>query len=208
MLISTSHKFIFIHIPKTAGTSIRSVLNKHAAQTNKVMQKVHQKNKMIKSEHIGASDIKHILEGNLWKKYFKFAFVRNPWEIMLSHYLYFSNRKGWSLLHQRAKKLTFNKFIDWYFLRAPKVNYNKGFRRGFEYFIEINNEQVLDFIGKFENLKEDFASICKKLNIQEIDLPIKNKSDHKHYNFYYNDHAKRLVKNAFEKHLDYFKYTF
>ena len=83
-------------------------------------------------------------------------------------------------------------FIDW--LKADKAW--KG--------IEMNTLDFAngcDFIGKFENLQEDFSYICNVVGIAEQELPHTNKTLHKHYAEYYDDQSRRIVEeNARKRH--------
>ena len=74
------------------------------------------------------------------------------------------------------------------------------------YFLHPINE--LDFIGKFENLQEDFTQICDKLEIKDSMLPHKFKTDHKPYWEYYDDETREMVEKHYEVDINYFNYKF
>ena len=70
---------------------------------------------------------------------------------------------------------------------------------------------LIDFIGRYENLQNDFNLICVKLNIQHLKLPMINKSrkrEHKNYREYYDDQSKAIVTELYKKDLEYFNYNF
>jgi len=69
-------------------------------------------------------------------------------------------------------------------------------------------EQELNFILKFENLRNDFSTLTGKLDLPDIELPHVNKSDHEPYSNYYNNKTKEIVRRRFSREIEYAGYDF
>lgn len=194
-MICHPKKFIFIHIPKTGGTSILNFL-KH--------QDFFVENSIKWNTHYDNIDL------NISDSYFKFAFHRNPWDRMVSLWQY------WTVISKKNKILKkipnaasfegFCKHLYYiYYMLNPyeRVHFlNQVSLNG------CNPNLKIDFWGRFSHLNEDFKKVCDILNINFIKLPHKNKSNHKNYKDYYNDYLIKLVEKLYKKDIEYFNYTF
>jgi len=222
MLISYKHKFIFIHNYKVAGSSITKTLEKYGTQDptfNKQLQKIieHFKlknfkitNKVIKilkyhktekfPGHITAKELKKIIPEKTWNDFFKFGFVRNPWDWHVSLYYYILQYPK-HFRHKLIKSMnSLEEYIEW------RINNDKKLQKDF--FYDDNNNCLVDFIGKFENINNDFQKICNKIGIK-AKLPHTNKSKRKrNYREYYNEHTKNLIAKHFQEDIKTFNYSF
>ena len=157
--------------------------------------------------------------------YFKFTFVRNPWDKMVSWYHYHKRRK-WdfdSWPWDKNNPPEFKEFIkqiydesfDWKTLwkgRRGKSTYDQKVplrvSNSYMWLVDENGKLLADFIGRFENLQEDFDIVCDKIGIPQQKLPHKNKSKHKHYTEYYDDETREIVAEKYAKDIEYFGYKF
>ncbi|MBT4870362.1 MAG: sulfotransferase family 2 domain-containing protein [Candidatus Diapherotrites archaeon] len=221
MLISHKKKFVAIAIQKTGSRSIRNALLSFAdifpIPANKSSPYYH---------HTTAQKLKEEFEkqGWNWEDYFKFAFVRNPWDVLVSHYFYnklmahqWQNKEGKfkdpetdeekKMLDAQGEKCT--KFITRHPTSKEALKHlAKIIKPQYDYLFDTNGNQLVDFIGRFENLQNDFDIICDKLNIQKTKLLYANKSNHKNYTEYYDEETKKLVEEKFGKDIKKFGYKF
>ena len=67
---------------------------------------------------------------------------------------------------------------------------------------------MIDFIGRFENIEEDFASACEIIGLPPPQLPHKNHSQNKGYKNSISEQAKLLIKQYCRDDIDRFEYSF
>ena len=220
MLISNKKKFIFIHIPKCAGQSVTSILLKYCISTKeRFVTKIIGARNYIRintklqqyfnfslyghnfSDHARAYAVKDAL-GDSYDDYFKFAFVRNPWDWLFSNYTYaLKNIRHYRHTFIKNNFKDFNEFVEWECLE----NNNKKYQKEFIY--DSSGNLIVDFVGKFENLKTDFDIICNKLNL-ENQLPHFNQSSKKSYKEYYSQRTKALVEEHYREDIKLLDYKF
>lgn len=188
MIINHKYKFIFLKTRKTAGTSIEIALSQFC-DTNDVITPISQEDELKRQEfgfpgprnykvafkyyskrdwlnfitkkkrkcfynHAPAAFIKDCIPDQIWNSYFKFTFERNPFDKAISRY-YWSTRTSDS-----RPPIT-----D--FLNSAGVHYLSNWD-----IYTINDQIVVDFVGRYENLDDDLARIQEKLRLPaELKLP-------------------------------------
>ena len=207
MLLSYRHRFIFIHNYRVAGTSIRKSLEKYVKRPllRRIFKEMGVGNKLSHHKwktfpaHIKASDLRKRLPAEIYDSFYKFAFVRNPWDWQVSLYHYMLTNKG----HHQHSIITAMKDFDEYLVW--RVNEDKKLQK--EFITSPNGEVIVDFIGSYEKLTEDFLHVCKVLNLN-ASLPHLNKSSRRKYKSYYNAETRRIVEEHFREDIELFGYTF
>ena len=209
MIISHEKKFIFIHNYKVAGSSVTKVLSKYADDSyadarllNKILYSIGKYPKIYNSEfygHIKACELKRQIPEAVFNTYYKFGFVRNPWDWQVSLYTYALKVESHHQ-HQLIKGMkSFEEYIDW--------RINKEIRFQKDFFYDENGKCLMDFIGKIENLDADFDSICNHIGIQETLPHINISKTGKSYLDYYTPNAIDLVNEAFKADIELFGYA-
>ena len=136
------------------------------------------------------------------KDYFSWTFVRNPFARLVSAYENKIVDKHQSGLNEFRKIKNFKSFV----LKIKNINLAVADRhiRHQHLFFPDN----IKFIGKMENLQEDFNTICEEINIQNIKLPHINKSSKKNYKEYYDAESIEIVSKKYSEDIKRFGYEF
>ncbi|SMD36464.1 Sulfotransferase family protein [Reichenbachiella faecimaris] len=211
MLFSKKYRFIFFHTPKVAGSSITKALRKYSNYPNERIY-----NYMIDylgeipaiglyPLHISPIDLyKKLKNKNTFDTFLKIAFVRNPWDWHVSQFNYHKQNRN-AFFFKTFQKFSFREYIDW---ATDPENIKKARSSQFDFLSNNQGELMVDFIGRYENLQEDFNKICDKLQIDEK-IPIVNTSKrNKNYREYYDDYTKNKIEDTFKKDLEKFNYNF
>src|SRR5207245_4348496 len=136
-----------------------------------------------------------------FETYFKFGFVRNPWDRAVSLY-----ERAEAL--QLREKMTFAEFVDWIQYSSATCVHSSPHRYQLDWFVDSNGNVLADFIGKFERLDEDWPFVAKKLGVSET-LPDQRANRWKrHYTEYYTARKKEMIKNKFRVDIERFGYEF
>ena len=201
-MIFHNYKAIFLHIPKTGGSSIEDFFDKQDRNYKNFYPDVVWGLKDRKyTQHCNYEEIKKHYNGeNNIESYFKFTFVRNTWDRLLSAFSY---------LNPNPKKENFCKFIKY---KCDKIINGKieecdHYNTQLHYVLQ-NNKEFLNYVGRFENIQEDFKKICKELCIECRKLPISNKSLRGNYKDYYDEKTITLVGDVYKKEIEYFDYKY
>lgn len=152
------------------------------------------------NDHIRVQKLIDIIGLTEFERYFSFTIVRNPWDRLLSQYKYtISNRRHGN--HSVVKNLSgFSDFIEWHY-NANQVNLQS------EYVYDRDGKCRLDFIGRFENIEEDFNIACEKIGIQSK-LSKLNVSKGADYHEYYTNRTRDLVADIYRRDIYNFGYSF
>lgn len=203
MLFSQRRKFLFIHIQKTAGTSIEVALASVTPDAVRRFDDIPECRDPLKNRHLFAADLKKYLDDEIWNSYYKFAFVRNPWARLVSWYNMCVERPTtpfmW-LVKREAK--TFDDFLSLSQWRAQRTTFNQA-----DYISDPAGNLIVDFVGRFERVNSDFRVICDRLNI-DVKLPHKNRSTPTDYRMYYRDGTRKAVAERFARDIEMFGYSF
>ncbi len=205
-----SKNFLFIHVDKAAGTSIQRALRPHAfpRADSRLRRRLTWLGKLNRlglhrvlefPEHVTAAVVQNCLPPEIYGRLFKFAFVRNPWDRLVSRY-HFLLRSTDRTDHARIKAMkNFDEYLRWEIARDKFYQHT--------YVCGADGNLIVDFVGYYERLEEDFAKVCARLGVKES-LPKANTSKHDDYRSYYTPDLRVLVADHYRRDIELFQYEF
>lgn len=203
-MISEKYQFLFIHIPKTGGNSIGQKLHEYS-EDRLVTLAAHQDGvERFEVRHPSYPITKHstlavyksLLAPALFRRLFKFATLRNPWERMIS--FYFSPHRGVTQWNPDA----FRALVEstpparHYLLAEASSPMDKPL------------DADIDFLLRFETLEHDLQRVWNQLGLPWRGLPRRNASQRGHYTDYYDDEMIALVQDRFSDEIAFGDYRF
>lgn len=205
MLID-QHKLLFVHIPKTGGTTIRDLLLRFLLKLDVARLTDSDIDRTYGYKHYRYIDYVNYYcyqIKNYNKDYFSFSFVRNPWDRVVSAYHYMKQCKEKDR-YKNIIKLNINDFL----MRLEEFYLNIELLMPQSDFITNNQEILVDCVGRYEFFSDDVFQIFDKYKLKCVALPNINKTRHSHYSDYYSIETKAIVKKLYERDIDFFYYTF
>lgn len=190
-MIIEDKKIIFCHIDKTGGSSISKNLNHNI--------NIHSLNEPVQ-HHLKHQPMKELMKlVNNPAEYFKFAFVRNPYDRAVSKYFHHRKVDGGTKLEKQAKILEFNEWV--------KKGGLHVFRPQFMYIYD-GDINLCDFIGRFENLNHDYNILKNRFNLDELVHINHNyvKPTNKSFMDYYDSLTCNIVNHLYGKDFELFGY--
>lgn len=190
--LNEEKNILYIVNHKVANTSIVKLLKKYG-YTNRSFQSI-----------------------DIAKLNYSFTFVRNPYERLISRYSHIcrnmddiTSKVPWYIQRHFSKSTPVQK-ENFKFKDFVKFTLNV-FDDHWEPQVEKFQKQgltldAIDYIGKFENLQNDFEAVCEKIGIPKQTLPHENKSNHNHYTEYYDDETRGIVARRYKKDFESFGY--
>ena len=192
---SAKYKCIFVHIPKSAGSSVRESLFDSPTGAHRTL-----------------SGYQTVLSPKLFAECFKFTFVRNPWDRLLSAFLFLKN-KDMSSNHKWARENLsqfddFNTFVTKW-VTPNNVRSYVFFHPQYQFLCLEGKQLGVDFIGFYENLQPDFQAVCKRIN-SSATLQEKNRNwlRDKDYRGIYTAETREIVAEVYADDLELFGYNF
>ena len=211
MLISTEKNFLFVHIPKTAGTSIRANLRPYCVRTRKFGPvKLLSKLGLAPNWrwdhfriHTPLIVAEQRLPPELYDRLLKFAFVRNPWDRLVSQYHWrrrrkyrFNTRKLWAFG-------SFSNYLRW----EVTSRQNRGRMLQLSMLQDSRGEIGVDRILRFESLVNDWTAMARELGVESA-LPQLIRTKHDDWRGHYTDEDAAFVAQHWAPDIEAFGYTF
>jgi len=217
---------LFVHIPKTAGQSIeqyfidRLGLSWESDRDHLLLGNNNDPTKGTeKLSHLSAEEYVRCgyIDAAEFDQMYKFSFVRNPWERIVSEYRY-------------RNYFRHRSFRDFLLHRLPAPDWDDKYRHIMPQYGMLHDQKgrlLVDFVGRFESLQTDFDQVCRQLELQDSQLPHRNPSDKKSRNLkrrlrnwlylngenskdnylqFYDEETISIVGNLYQKDIEAFGY--
>jgi chondroitin 4-sulfotransferase 11 len=211
MPVDHDRKFVFVHIPKTAGTSILCSLfgvgvDEHEFIDSSCLSPSEQRRRMIGDDgnfrRLHHYPLQRIALEQPLESYFVFAFVRNPFDRLVSEYHFLRLQRSMPfadfVMHVVRMVFEREKTQDWFsFHFLPQVD-----------FLTIDGKIACDFLGRFESLERDYRTLCERLQVDYRPLATHKKSVRSAYRDYYDASSRAVVDTYYRRDLEAFGYSF
>ena len=216
-LISDIYRFIWVGIPKSATRSILTLLHRDPPLDFGTRQVT--------------DELQHFVNSNgQYRDYFKFTFVRNPWSRVVSTYFNKIRTEKEEVRRMFAGRypglhddMSFEQFVT-FLVEHPQGSDKHADRHWISqhlFLIDDRGDVLVDFIGKVENLANDFGQITNRLGLGTFELPVLNTrqgwngnaeslslSDPYEYRQYYTAKTREMIRQRYAVDIESFQYDF
>jgi len=207
MIISDSREFIFVAIPKTGTHSVRRALRPHMSDEDMEQVRLFEEKKFpipelasLRHGHISLAQLRPFLEPGKFESFFKFAFVRNPFDRFVS-YCAFMTRKGGEFEKNPQA-------IMRHILSSPGPRSHILFQPQCSFIAGPDGALLTDYVGRVEQMQSSFDEICDRIGIPRSTLEKTNESKRAGYREYYDDRLREGVAKLYARDLELFGYEF
>jgi len=207
MIISHQHRFIFVAVPKTGTHSVRQALRQHLSaedieQVGLFVNKrfPYEELAAIRHGHLSLRQVRPHLGEQAFSSYFKFAFVRNPFDRFVSYCAFMTRDTG-------------------AFLRNPRVVMNEIlfglrplghilFQPQHALLVDEDGTLLTDQVGRVEDMQASYDAVCARIGIPSSPLGQVNSSKRGDYRQYYDQALIDGVTELYRRDLELFDYRF
>lgn len=220
-LISHQHKCIFVHIPKTAGTSVERIFGhigtdlKRGRQDHRRLENIQKAiwppcrrryyptdfARFVNQRVQGRTRDFEFVSSKQFDSYYKFTIVRNPWDRVFSWYRNVMRDPIHQVALSVAPDCSFQQFVEQHLE-------NWALKSQIDWIINEKGQIPLDFIGRFEALDQAFDTIRAKFKLQETQLPVTLYSGKSNYRNAYSQLSRKRVAKHYAQEIEMFNYSF
>jgi sulfotransferase famil protein len=215
MIISHGRKYIFVHIPKTGGTSLSLALEDRAMKDDILIgdtPKAKNRRKRLKDvktsgrlwKHARLRDVYGLVTQDQIESYFVFTIVRNPWDRMVSYYHWL---KVQNFDHPAVKTARTHDFTG--FLSDPVILRGLQNDATCNYVSDQDGVNRCDMYLRMDHLSQDAQKLEQHLGVKLAGLPHENPSQRDvDYTGYYDAATKAIIATVFAEDIGKFNYKF
>jgi len=219
VILSTSHRFIFVHVPKTAGTAMTAALEPFAVTGTRTpfrralrwLPVREAPDRAYFRKHETAADMRAKLGPEVFNGFFRFSVVRNPFDHAVSHYEYLKEFRNAKKAAEFAA-MSFADYLDWrttargMFVPSFSVLPDQA-----HWLIDRAGALLVDRVIRFEALSESWPGLMADLGLPGVELRYVNrtqaKSDKRPLVSYYDPATADRVRSLYARDFDLFGYS-
>lgn len=208
MIVSHRHRFIFAAVPKTGTHSVRQALREQLGDEDIEQVGLFVNKRFpwedlaaIQHGHLSLQQVRPYLDQDAFSDYFKFAFVRNPFDRFVSYCAFILRDRD---VFQRQPREVMHHFL----FREPPENHILFRSQSSLLTGEDGKTLLTDSVGRVEDMQASYDAICARIGIASRPLDRVNGSKHGAYHQYYDRTLIDGVAARYARDLELFGYTF
>ena len=206
MIISTRHKFIFVAIPKTGTHAVRQALREHMGPEDLEQVGLFVKRQFpipelarLQHGHLSLEQLRPFMAPGDFDAFFKFAFVRNPFDRFISYCAFMTREQG---QFERDPKAVMRHYI------ANPPWQHVLFQPQHGFVTDGSGALLSNCIGRVETMQQSYDEIAARIGVPTAALERVNQSSRRDYRQYYDDELIEGVANLYARDLELFGYEF
>ena len=206
MIVSTLHKFVFAAIPKTGTHAVRQALREHLGPQDMEQVGLFVQKKFpvpalaqLGHGHITLEQLRPYVQPEAWASFFKFAFVRNPFDRFIS-YCAFITRDGGEF--DRDPQAVMRDV-----LADPPLDHVL-FQPQHSFVADPSGALLTDYVGRVEQMQASYDEIAARIGIPTATLERINTTNRRNYRDYYDAPLIEGVAKVYARDLEYFSYEY
>jgi hypothetical protein len=205
-MISHRHKCIFIHIPRCGGTSVEEIVWPGSRSPEELwmgfVSEYRNKYQTGGLQHLLATQVRQEVGPDTFAAYFKFSFVRNPFDKVVSQFVYMQRRKNLRDLIGMSPDDSLSTYLD-LIQRTKHVQWEEQWK----FLCDEDGQLLVDFVGRFETFEADVRAALKQLAIELDVVPHANKSIRERHGDYYDEETRQIVASLYSRDFELFGYS-
>lgn len=206
MIISFLHKFVFTAIPKTGTHSVRRALREHLGPEDVEQVSLFVKKRLpipelarLQHGHLSLQQIRPYLKADEWESFYKFAFVRNPFDRFISYCAFMTRGNG---QFDRDPHGTMRLVLE-----QPPLHHIL-FQPQHLLITDEDGTLLTDYVGRVEEMQSSYDEIARHLGLPSTQLEKANASRREDYRRYYDQPSIEGVARLYARDLELFGYEF
>lgn len=206
MIISFAHKFIFVAVPKTGTHAVRQALRAHLGPDDIEQVRLFTEKKFpipalaqLEHGHLSLAQVRPFLPPEQFDGFFKFAFVRNPFDRFVSYCAFMTRFQGqFAADPHRVMRFHIEKPPWGRILFQPQSSF----------LTDAEGKLLTDYVGRVEQMQQSYEEIAARIGIPATQLEKVNASTHRDYRSYYTADLVEGVAKLYARDIELFGYEF